>query len=468
MKRVVHWFRRDLRVADNVALDEASRRAEQVIPVFVLEEALRTGPDVGAARVTFLLRSAAALRDRLADLGYSLIVRRGKSEEIIPALAREVGAEAVFCNKRYEPYSQARDQRVFNRLNEIGIGFEIFSDAVLHESESILTQQGRPYTVFTPYSKAWRARPIEKPRPVLPQAGAPAPKISSDALPMDSRAFDLPLTQAVPAGGELEAMRLFDRFCMRSILDYATHRDFPSLEGTSRLSAHFRCGNIGIRTVVARVKEQLKGAGEPARLSLNRFLEELIWREFYIQVIVHFPRAATDSFNPDYNAVAWENDETLFAAWKAGQTGFPIVDAAMRCLNATGWMHNRLRMVVAMFLTKDLLIDWRKGERYFMQQLVDGDLAANNGGWQWSAGTGTDAAPYFRIFNPTLQAERFDPEGDFTRRWVPGLDFLPGKSIHAPWDSLVAGNYPKPIVVHAERKEKFLRLMQASKAARSV
>lgn len=410
MKLAIHWFRRDLRVTDNTALHFAFQRAEKVIPVFIAEQALRTGPDVGERRVAFLLESVEALRRDLKTLGHELIVREGKSEIEIPKLAHDLGAQAVFANKRYEPYAIARDGRIFNALNAIGVGFELFKDAVMWEEREILTGSDSPYTVFTPYSKAWKKRRIAGPLPALGKVPKNEPAVA------------------------------LERFVANDLEDYKTKRDFPALDATSKLSRHLRAGTIGIRTVMQATR------GNEA------FLNELIWREFYLQILANFPHVARGSFRTEYDALEWENNEEHFAAWKEGRTGYPIVDAAMRCLKVTGWMHNRLRMIVAMFLTKDLLVSWRWGERYFMQQLIDGDMAANNGGWQWSAGTGTDAAPYFRIFNPITQSRNFDPNGEFIRQWLPEAD---AKDPHVFWK--------KPIVVHDEQRAKCLAMYQRAR-----
>lgn len=405
MKLAIHWFRRDLRVTDNTALHFAFKRAEKVIPVFIAEDALKTGPDVGERRVAFLLRAVENLRRDLNALGHTLIVREGKSETEIPTLARELGAQAVFANKRYEPYAIARDARIFNALNAIGVGFELFKDAVIWEEREILTGSDSPYTVFTPYSKAWKSRRIPPPAAALG-------KVAKN-----------------------DAQQALDRFVDLHLANYKTTRDFPALDATSRLSPHLRAGTIGIRTVLQACRGN------------ETFLNELIWREFYLQILANFPHVARGSFRREYDALEWENGNEHFEAWKIGQTGYPIVDAAMRCLNATGWMHNRLRMIVAMFLTKDLLISWQWGERYFMQQLIDGDMAANNGGWQWSAGTGTDAAPYFRIFNPITQSRKFDPDGAFIRQWLPEANPL---DPHDFWK--------KPIVDHSQQRTKCLAM----------
>lgn len=471
MKVVIHWFRRDLRLADNTALNEAARRAELVVPVFILEDAFRTGPDVGAARLAFLLQSLAVLRKNLKRLGCPLIMRTGRSEVELPKLCREIGAEAVFCNRRYEPYAQARDERVFNALNGAGVGFEVFKDAVIWEEQEILTQAGKPYTVFTPYSRAWKKRSLPSPRPALKAARTRFPKITSEPLPSEPVELGHPLKQSVPPAGEQAAGAMLKKFLGGKVFAYGQERDYPAEDGTSHLSAHLRCGTIGIRTIMAKLKAARSRADKAGRGSCDVFLSELIWREFYLQVLANFPQVMRSAFRPEYNALKWSGNQKHFQAWCDGATGYPMVDAAMRCLNATGWMHNRLRMVVAMFLTKDLLLNWQWGERYFMKQLVDGDMAANNGGWQWSAGTGTDAAPYFRIFNPVEQGKRFDPKGIFVRRWVPELTALPDKDIHQPWKALITAKiakYPERIVIHEQQRAKCLAMFQEARRKRQL
>lgn len=466
MQTAIHWFRRDLRVSDNTALVEASKRAETVIPVFIFEDAFRTGPDVGAARLAFLLQSVESLRKNLAELGHTLIIRSGKSEDILPQLCQETGAQAVFANKRYEPYTQRRDERLTSALLKVNAGFELFKDAVVWEEQEILTQQGKPYTVFTPYSKAWKAKPIPLPRPTLGRNQTHTASFKSDVLPATPDQMGHPLTQTIPPGGERAALELLRQFMAGPVYEYGTNRNFPAVDGTSNLSPHLRAGTIGIRTILASLKKARNKATPAQAAHCDVFLNELIWREFYLQVLHNFPHVTKGAFRPEYDQLKWSNDEKHFQAWCEGRTGYPIVDAAMRCLNATGTMHNRLRMIVAMFLTKDLLIHWQWGERYFMKQLVDGDMAANNGGWQWSAGTGTDAAPYFRIFNPVSQAEKFDPEGKFVRRWIPELKDFPDDLIQQPWENpllLSKSKYPQRIVLHEEQRGKCLAMFKAIK-----
>lgn len=435
-----------------------------MVPVFIVEDAFRTGPDVGAARLAFLLRSLDELRKNLKHLGYPLVVRRGRSEAVLSKLCKEIAAEAVFCNRRYEPYAQARDERVFNALNAVGVGFEVFKDAAVRDEQELLTKDGRPYTVFTPYSKAWKKGRIPPPWPALPRLRKRLPSIRSDWLPLDPAELGHPVNQTILPAGEQAAKKALKGFLKNRVFSYGTKRDYPAAEASSQLSAHLRCGTIGIRTIMAKLKNARSKADQSGKESCDVFLNELIWREFYLQVLANFPYVMRGAFRLEYNALKWSANEAHFKAWCDGKTGYPIVDAAMRCLNATGWMHNRLRMIAAMFLTKDLLISWQWGERYFMKQLVDGDMAANNGGWQWCTGTGTDAAPYFRIFNPVEQGKRFDPHGTFVRRWVPELAGLPDDLIHQPWNdprALFQVNYPKRIVVHEERRAKCLAMYQA-------
>jgi deoxyribodipyrimidine photo-lyase len=349
----------------------------------------------------------------------------------------------------------------------MGVGFEVFKDSVIWEERELLTQAGNPFTVFTPYSRAWKYRKPLRPRPSLRAAHATIPRLASDPWPSDPAEFGHPLTQPLPPAGERAAQELLKAFLCRPVFAYAEHRDFPALDGTSHLSAHLRCGNIGIRTVVAGLAAARAKASPKGQHSCDVFLNELIWREFYLQILANFPHVMNWSFRPEYGQLDWSVNREHFHAWCEGQTGYPIVDAAMRCLNATGWMHNRLRMITAMFLTKDLLINWQWGERYFMRQLVDGDMAANNGGWQWSAGTGTDAAPYFRIFNPVAQGQKFDPDGRFVRRWVPELSSLPNTNVHEPWKELTVvtpSGYPERLVLHEQQRKKFLAMFGAAKA----
>ena len=485
MRIALHWFRRDLRLADNTALDAACRRADLVVPLFVLDEELLRAADLGAPRVAFLLDSLRALERAIEDAGSRLIVRRGRPVDEVLAVARAVGAEAIFVNDDYAPYGRRRDAavRAAAEAEAEGIAFHGHADLVLVEPHACVKDDGSPYTVFTPFARRWRA--VEKPAP-LPQPALRAMppdllrRAAGVTLPDDPAALGFPLEARIEPGGAAQAERRLDAFVRDHLLAYRSERDFPALDATSHLSPHLKFGTVSPRTVYARVAEAIGGTGlaaldpqkpgrplEPAtarRLAeAGTFVNELCWREFYQAILFHFPRVATSAFQEGFRGFAWpEREERLIAAWRDGRTGFPIVDAAMRQLAQTGWMHNRLRMVVAMFLTKTLLVDYRVGERIFMQRLVDGDLAANNGGWQWSASTGTDAAPYFRIFNPLSQAKKFDPEGEFVRRWVPELRDVPTSLVHEPSREpllLASTGYPRPCVDYAERRARALELL---------
>ena len=470
LKTALHWFRRDLRITDNTALWQAYTEGDRLVAAFCWDEAILKSPDVGPARVHFLLRSLEALSRNLESLGHRLIVRHGPPEQVIPGLAHEVGADAVFVNRDYEPYSVARDRRVAEALAGRGIVLRSHKDSVIHEEREVLTRTGTVFSVFTPYSRAWKARPVSWPVPRLGPPKAPPPVVPSLPLPADARELGHPLAQEVFPAGERAGLEALDRFLEARVFDYDHGRNVLSLEpGTSQLSPHLRFGTLGIRTVLERLQSaRAKAPTAAGQKSCDTWLSELIWREFYLQILANRPRVATGAFRPEYDRIQWEGTDAQFEAWCAGQTGYPIVDAAMRCLAATGWMHNRLRMIVAMFLTKDLLVSWQRGERHFMRTLVDGDLAANNGGWQWSAGCGTDAAPYFRIFNPVTQAEKCDPDGSFVRRWVPELRDAPSDCVHAPWNRplfLTKSRYASPIVQHDIQRGRCLAMYQAVKGA---
>jgi len=489
MRIALHWFRRDLRLADNVALHAASRAADVVVPLFVLDEHLLSAPDIGAPRVAFLLDSLHALTRELERVGSCLVVRRGRPEEEVVAVARAVGAHAVFANDDYSPYGQRRDAAVRTALERHRISLHGHKDLVLVEPTECLKDDGTPYAVFTPYARRWRAvekaRPLPRTRPrALPEALRNA--AARVALPLDPSALGLTLTAEVEPGGEHQAEKRLASFVAEHLLAYASRRDFPALEATSHLSAHLKFGTVSPRTVYAATADAIgpelaaldpTKPGRPLDAARARrlreggtFLNEICWREFYQSILFHFPHVARRPFQKGFVGFRWpESRPELVAAWRDGRTGFPIVDAAMRQLAATGWMHNRLRMVVAMFLVKTLLVDYRVGERIFMQRLVDGDLAANNGGWQWSASTGTDAAPYFRIFNPLSQAKKFDSDGAFVRRWVPELREVPDALVHEPSREpllLARTGYPPPCVDYAANRARALELLAPRTSSR--
>lgn len=465
MSTTVHWFRRDLRLRDNTALQRAAAEGERVVPVFVLDDAILARRDTGGARVRFLLECLHELAERLAERGSRLLVLRGDPTAEIPRLARAVGAASVHWNKDYEPYARARDARVTELLAAGGIRACAWKDQVLFEEREILTNDGRPYTVYTPYARVWRTRTPTAPAglPRLP----PPPEdldLPTMALP-DAASLGFTNAADLPAPSETAAHARLKRFVKDGLADYADRRNLPAEPGTSQLSPYLRFGVISVRAVYAATAG--RGTGS------KTFTGELAWRDFYQQLLFHHPNVEREAFRPPMRTLAWENDRGLFKAWQNGETGYPIVDAAMRQLRAVGWMHNRCRMIVASFLTKDLLIDWRWGERHFMRELVDGDLAANNGGWQWAASTGTDAQPWFRIFNPVAQGERFDPDGNYVRHWVPELRDVPARFIHRPWDltpleAAGAGvtlgtSYPDRVVLHEERRPRALAMYGATR-----
>ena len=463
------WFRRDLRDEDNAGLHYALKSARRVHCAFVFDrEILDALPDRRDRRVTFLWDSLAALAAALKARGGGLTVRHGRAREEIPALAARLGAQAVFTNEDYEPAARDRDAAVEKSLAAAGIRLHRAKDTVVFEKDEILTQAGGKFVVFTPYKNAWLAKVDDfylKPYPVARHAAALAPGPGPEGLP-PIEALGFGRADVAVAPGMAGARALLSDFTAR-LKDYKAARDYPAVKGVSYLSVHNRFGTISIRELAAAARAR---AGEgPAT-----WLSELVWRDFYFQILWHHPHAATGSFRREYDAIRWPGTDGHFAAWCEARTGFPLVDAAMRQINATGYMHNRLRMVVASFLVKDLLVDWRRGEQYFADHLLDFDLAANNGGWQWAASTGCDAQPYFRIFNPVSQSEKFDPQGKFIRRYLPELAKVPDRWIHAPWtmpplEQQAAGfavgrDYPAPIVDHAVQRERALALYKAVRA----
>ncbi|HLX61714.1 MAG TPA: deoxyribodipyrimidine photo-lyase [Planctomycetota bacterium] len=472
--RQLFWFRHDLRLGDNTGFYTACRAGE-VVPCVVLDDAFLKNPAIGPSRCALFLRAVSALARDMENCRARLIVRRGKPEIEIPKLLKEAKAGGVICNRDYEPYAVARDERVRAALADIGAQFHSHKDLVIFERGEVLTQAGGTYTVFTPYKKMWLAQdgaPALLPRPAKIPFPRECMKLKSARVDFDS----IEPESDVPEITEKAAQKTLDAFLSGPIFEYARQRDLPSVEGTSRLSAHLKFGTISPRTVLAKCRvllgpgiersgsSILQLARAESRKGVEMFIGELIWRDFFFQIMGEFPRVAVASFRAEYDAIKWENEAEKLARWKEGRTGFPIVDAGMRQLAQTGWMHNRVRMIVACFLCKDLLIDWREGERHFSRLLIDGEPAVNNGNWQWAAGTGTDAQPYFRIFNPTAQGKRFDPAGAYVRRWVPELSALPDEFIHEPWLAREAcGDYAERIVDHAAQRAKALSLYRAAR-----
>jgi deoxyribodipyrimidine photo-lyase len=469
------WFRRDLRAHDHAALYHALKTCERVHCVFVFDTDILDPLPRADRRVAFLHASVGDLAQQLQTMGNTeLIVGHGCAQTLIPELARHLNVQAVFLNHDFEPSAKARDAQVRGSLAHSGIAMHSFKDHVVFEHDEVLTQAGRPFTVFTPYKNAWlkaltpfHLQPYPTQRYAQALAPVPAtlpPRMNvAPAMPslqdMGFEPVDLPGLHIQT--GTQGARALLADFLLRMDL-YDQTRDFPAIKGPSYLSVHLRFGTLSIRELAAsawpRAQAGVTGAAT--------WLGELIWRDFYMQILDHFPHVVDDSFKREYDRIAWDHGphgKHLFSQWCAGHTGYPLVDAAMRQLNHSGYMHNRLRMVVASFLTKDLGVDWRWGERYFAQHLIDFDLAANNGGWQWAASSGCDAQPYFRIFNPVTQSQRFDAQGKFIRRYVPELAGLSDKAIHAPWlagaielasaEVHLGKNYPHPIVDHAVARQ---------------
>lgn len=478
MSKSLVWFRRDLRAFDHAALHHALRASGAVYCVFVFDTDILAGLPRDDRRVRFIHASLVELDAELRRLGGGLIVRHGAARAVIPALAAELGVEAVYANADYEPGAIERDAAVAAALAADGRQLTGFKDQVVFEKSEVLTQAGKVYGVFTPYKNAWLKRLAAEPAAVAPwlvepHAASLAPALPGASMPSlaDLGFDDGPLPAPAGMAGATE---LFEGFLPR-LADYGTARDFPAQSGTSQLSIHLRFGTTSVRHLVRTLQQMMAmgagGAGAPVWLS------ELIWRDFYAMILSHHPHLVERSFKPAFDAVEWEagpQADTLFAAWCEGRTGYPLVDAAMAQLNGTGFMHNRLRMVTASFLVKDLGIDWRWGERYFAQRLNDYDMASNVGGWQWAASTGCDAQPWFRIFNPVRQSEKFDARGEFIRRYLPQLAKLDARDVHAPWlvpsDELAAcgvvlgRDYPERVVKHDEAREKTLARFAVVKA----
>ncbi len=483
MRNSLVWFRRDLRTDDHAALHHALLSSQRVFGVFVFDTDILDDLAPDDRRVQFIHASLAELDARLRSMGGYLIVRHGRAADDIPRLAAELDAESVFANHDYEPQAIRRDRAVLDALRRAGRSLQTFKDQVVFERDEVLTKTGGPFSVFTPYKNAWLKRLAAEPQALdawetAAHAGTLAPAPAGHALPsLEDLGFQAP-TCALPAAGMTGAEQLLAAFTER-MARYDHDRDYPALDATSRLSLHLRFGTISVRRLVrllrARIDAAQGGAGDPGT---PVWLSELIWREFYMMILARHPRVVTENFKPAFDALAWDEGEdadALFSAWCDGRTGYPLVDAAMLQLNRTGFMHNRLRMVTASFLTKDLGIDWRRGEAYFARKLDDYELSSNNGGWQWAASTGCDAQPWFRIFNPVTQSKRFDPDGAFIRTWLPALEKLGKAAIHAPWLAkeaalekagvVLARDYPLPVVDHEQARARTLARFKAIRPA---
>jgi len=448
------WIRRDLRLTDNAALHSALE-ADSVIPIFILDPAFDSA---SARRKEFLYEGLHALDKDLRDRNSYLVIRKGRPLEVLRQLLQETGATQIFAEEDFTPYARKRDAEIEHHLP-----LTLIHGQTVHHPNSVLKADGKPYTVYTPYSKVWKAKLPAK----IDLYSAPE-KINT---PSNIKSEHLPNYKVSPlfVAGEKEALVRLEEFLFKRIYSYGEDRNRMDFDGTSSLSPYLRFGMLGLRQAVSAAQQAMVEArGEESKKNAEIWLNELIWREFYIQILYHFPYVAKTPFNPALANIPWRNDESEFQAWKDGRTGVPIVDAAMRQLKEIGWMHNRARMIVASYLVKDLLIDWRWGEAWFMENLLDGDPAANNGGWQWTAGTGTDAAPYFRIFNPVLQSAKFDPNGDYIRRWIPELRSVETKDIHAPWkNGIKVKGYPERCIIERD-KERTLQAYKLSKESVSA
>jgi deoxyribodipyrimidine photo-lyase len=441
------WFRRDLRFEDHPALAKASRRG-QVLALFVVDPALMRA--AGQPRTTFLAHTLRDMDQRLRALGASLTVREGRAEEVVPEVTAQAGATEVHISADFAPYGTARDQRVAAALGPVPLIATGSPYAV--SPPRLATTAGRPYRVFTPYFRAWRQHGWPEPAQSDPRlvdwVTVPGEGIPDEPSPHPSL--------VLPRAGEQAAQDAWWRFREERLPGYGAQRDRPDLDATSRLSAYLHLGTLHPRTL-------LSGLGPDD----ERYMTELAWREFYASVLWHWPQSAHANFDARMSGLKVDEGpdaEALFEAWRQGRTGYPIIDAGMRQLKREAWMHNRVRMLVASFLVKDLHLDWRLGARHFMRHLVDGDLASNQHGWQWAAGTGTDASPYFRIFNPVTQSKRFDPEGDYIRRWVPELSGVPARFVHEPWRSPDPVDYVTPIIDHDVERKRSLAAYEALRA----
>lgn len=471
--RAIVWMRRALRVEDNRALFTAKQSADEVVPVLCLQSNSRSRVDT--PRRQFVRANIVALDEELRKRGSGLLLLVGNVEEELPRFALRVNANAVYAVAVYDPTTKASDAKLAEALRSNGIAFHTVSDRLLQEPSEILTQAGEPFSVFTPFKRAWlqKSLEIEPPLPALRHINTPADLIET-AQVSNLRAL---VSDATIEAGERAAHRRLRLFLQQKVDHYDSTRNVPALDGTSRLSPFLSLGVISIRQVFSALNGRRSQRSSKERKGVDAFLNELIWREFAYYIMAHYPHVARHAFRKEFESLPWADSEHHFTAWCRGETGFPLVDAGMRQLVQEGWMHNRVRMVVASFLTKDLHLHWQKGESFFLEHLTDADIANNNFGWQWAAVTGVDPKP-LRIFNPRLQAERFDPQGIYIRRYVPELLNVPTRYIHAPHEMplpvqehvgcRIGKEYPAPIVDHAEATTKFKAWYREAKQQRKT
>ncbi len=458
MKRVIHWFRRDLRITDNTALNAACESGEQVIPVYVTSDWTKHHRWTGPARQKFLCGCLESLARNIETLEGKLIFRQGDQVKALLKLAEDSQAEAIFFNEDPDPFGREVEEKLRKAGRERGIEIHGFKDAVLHGPDEVLTQSGGPYRVYSPYGRSWRALDKASPGKKAGTLNTPSNIKSGECPSLKTWKLEDPQVDFVEPGERAARKRLKEAI-EGPLSSYSNHRNIPAGRTTSRISQDLRFGLLSIREVYETcVNAADQTSSSTAKKSFSKFIGELAWREFYIAILKHYPEVLEQEYDPKFRNLKWEMPEKKFEAWCKGETGFPIVDAGIRELLGTGFMHNRVRMIVAMFLTKDLRVDWRLGEQFFMQHLVDGEIASNNGGWQWSAGVGADAAPYFRIQNPWTQTKDYDGKGEYIKQWVPELKDVDPKLFQASpkgGESLAKG-YPEPIVDHSEERKKTL------------
>jgi len=468
---IIFWHRRDLRLSDHLGLAKARQLTNRIVGVFCFDPSILTRDDISPSRVSYLLACLAELGKGYAQKGSQLLFFYGDPLQLIPDLASTLQARAVFWSEDVEPYARSRDTAMRIALAEKSIKYESFWDQLLHQPDKIFSQSQTPYTVYTPFWKNWstheKLSPAKNIESLIGLSQSELEKIETIALPTArDLGFANEYTSLLLGAGEKDCLERLEQFCTNSLQEYKEQRNFPSIEGTSMLSAALKFGTIGIRRVWQESQNiYAHSRSDEGRQNIITWHQELAWREFYQHCLYHFPELAIGPYRKEFKDFPWSDNQAHFQAWCKGNTGYPIVDAAMRQLNQTGWMHNRTRMIVASFLTKDLIINWQWGERYFMQKLIDGDMAANNGGWQWSASSGMDPKP-LRIFNPYTQAQRYDPEGDYIRQWLPELASLDTvQLLSGKISSLerVYCNYPEPIVDHNEQQRKFKNHYQQQK-----
>ena len=448
MEPAIHWFRRDLRLADHQALAAAGEGGRPVIGLFVLDPGILHGPDVGRSRLAYLLEALASLDEGLRRRGSALVIRRGNPHEVVPNVAAETGSRLVTAVRDFGPYARTRDDAVAGLLAQAGRSLWLSAEQLVLDPTRLPALR-----TFSTCRRRFHSALLDGLAPAQSSAHFLSVKALpwSDAMPAPAE-FGLRTTDRVMDAGEGAAANRLSAFVHRRLGEYATEREDPGADATSRLSADLHFGTLSVRTAIRAALEAVRTSPHVAS-GANRWLNQLAWRDFLATTLWHFPEVATKEYKPELRSLPWPGTPNALQAWKQGMTGYPLVDAAMRQLHAEHFMHNRCRMISASFLVKDLHLDWRHGERHFMRELVDGDLANNNGGWQWVAGTGLDAQPYFRILNPVLQGETHDPTGAYVRRWVPELRQLPDRYIHRPWEAPTPpAAYPKRIVDHARER----------------